>query len=173
MQNIIRSGKQDIGSQKMTCGTRNASQEILSLVLMCSPHGTAWSGPADLQYVASWFSNKYLINTFVASSTLTAKHPNKEKTTKRRRWCAIVDIPAFGFTYTATAKKHEPRMHLVSRNSLICQVYILSVSTEPSNQGAMNPIEPSNQGANDLIKPRSQRSSGTIEPRNQRFNRTI
>lgn len=150
----------------MTCGTRNASQEILSLVLMCSPHGTAWSGPADLQYVASWFSNKYLINTFVTSSTLTAKHPNKEKTTKRR-WCAIVDIPAFGFTYTATAKKHEPRMHLVSRNSLVCQVYILSVSTEPSNQGAMNPIKPSNQGANDLIKPRSHESRQTKEPKIQ------
>ena len=36
-------------------------------------------------------------------------------------------------------QKHEPRMQLVSRNSLVRQVCMFSVSTEPSNQRAMNP----------------------------------
>lgn len=73
-------------------------------------------------------------------------------------------------------QKHEPRMQLVSRNSLVGQVCMFSVSTEPANQRAMNPIEPSNQGANDPIEPsnqRGQRSNRTIEPSSQWSNRTI
>ena len=78
--------------------------------------------------------------------------------------------PKQGENNTATAKKHKPRMHLVSRNSLVCHVCMFSVSTEPSNQGAMNPIEPSNQGTSDSIEPSSQEANGPIEPKNQRTN---
>ena len=124
-----------------------------------------------MQYVESWFSDKYLITTSVGSSTLTETNPNKEKTTtKSRRWCAIVDIPAFGFTSTATAKKHEPRMHLVSRNSLVRYVCMFSVSTVPSNQRATNLIEPLNQGANDLIEPSHHGANDPIEPSNHQAN---
>ena len=84
-QKVTRWGKKDIGSHTMISGTRNVSQEVPSLVLICSPRGTARSGPVDIPHVASWFSNIHLINSFVASSKFIVKHSNRRKTTKNRR----------------------------------------------------------------------------------------
>lgn len=55
-------------------------------LMMCSPRGTARSGPVDIPYVASWLSSIHLINSFVASSKSIAKHPTEKKTTTNRRW---------------------------------------------------------------------------------------